>query len=82
MSLMSILISYPYDEVAVTFSMQVKSAPAAYALARVKVGVIQLSRGNADDTKKIVTQVDGLLDQVDGVGKVHAEFYHLARENF
>lgn len=56
---------------------KVKSVATAYALARVHVGAIQLSRGNIDETKKIVEQVEPLLDEVDGVGKVHAEFYHL-----
>jgi len=60
---------------------KVKANTEAFVMTRVLVGRLQLSqfKDNAK-TKEIVEEIDGLLDDVEGVGRVHAQYYLLATE--
>ena len=60
---------------------KVKANTEAFVMTRVLVGRLQLSQFKDNTkTKEIVEEIDGLLDDVEGVGRVHAQYYLLATE--
>jgi len=60
---------------------KVKARTEAFVMTRVLIGKLQLSHlKDVAKTKTIVEEIDGLLSDVEGVGKVHAHYYLLATE--
>ncbi|CAB0039456.1 unnamed protein product [Trichogramma brassicae] len=58
---------------------KVKSNQEAVALVKVLIGQIYLNELNVqDETKKIIEEVEVMLDAMDGVSSVHGRFYLLA----
>lgn len=60
---------------------KIKNKPEAHALTRVIVGKIRLHHfKQPDETKGIVEEIENILSEVTGVGKVHSEYYRLASD--
>lgn len=60
---------------------KVKANTEAFVMTRVLVGKLQLVQfKDLTKTKAIVEEIDGLLSDIDGVGKVHGHYYLLATE--
>ena len=60
---------------------KVKARTDAFVMTRVLIGKLQLTQlKDVAKTKAIVEEIDGLLSDVEGVGKVHAHYYLLATE--
>ena len=60
---------------------KVKANTEAYVMTRVLVGKLQLLQfKDLVKTKAIVEEIDGLLSDVEGVGRVHAHYYLLATD--
>jgi 26S proteasome regulatory subunit N9 len=62
---------------------KVKANTEAFVMTRVLIGKLQLVQfKDAAKTKAIVEEIDGLLNDVEGVGKVHAHYYLLATDYY
>jgi 26S proteasome regulatory subunit N9 len=60
---------------------KVKANTEAFVMTRVLIGKLQLVQiKDTLKTKAIVEEIDGLLHDVQGVGKVHAHYYLLATD--
>merc|ERR1712018_939072 len=60
---------------------KVKARTEAFGMTRVLIGKLQLTQfKDVAKTKAIVEEIDGLLSDIEGVGKVHAHYYLLATE--
>jgi len=60
---------------------KVKANTEAFVMTRVLIGKLQLVQfKDIAKTKAIVEEIDGLLSDVEGVGKVHAHFYLLCTD--
>jgi len=60
---------------------KVKANTEAFVMTRVLIGKLQLLQfKDIPKTKTIVEEIDGLLSEVDGVTKVHGQYYLLATE--
>jgi len=60
---------------------KVKANTEAFVMTRVLIGKLQLLQfKDVAKTKAIVEEIDGLLAEVEGVGKVHGHYYLLATE--
>ena len=60
---------------------KVKANTEAFVMTRVLVGKLQLVQfKDTAKTKAIVEEIEGLLSDIEGVGKVHAHYYLLATE--
>jgi len=60
---------------------KVKARTEAFVMTRVLIGKLQLTQlKDTAKTKAIVEEIDGLLSDIEGVGKVHAHYYLLATE--
>jgi len=60
---------------------KVKASTEAFVMTRVLIGKLQLLQfKDITKTKAIVEEIDGLLVEVEGVGKVHGHYYLLATE--
>ena len=62
---------------------KVKANTEAFVMTRVLIGQLQLTQfKNGLKTKAIVEEIEGLLNDVEGVGRVHASYYLLATEHY
>ena len=60
---------------------KVKANTEAFVMTRVLIGKLQLLQfKDVPKTKATVEEIDGLLNDVEGVGRVHAHYYLLATE--
>ena len=60
---------------------KVKANSEAFVMTRVLVGRLHLVQfKNVAKTKAVVEEIDGILSDVEGVGRVHAQYYLLATE--
>merc|ERR1711884_951550 len=60
---------------------KVKANTEAFVMTRVLIGKLQLLQfKDIPKTKTIVEEIEGLLEEVEGVGKVHGHYYLLATE--
>ena len=60
---------------------KVKANTEAFVMTRVLIGRLQLIQlKDQAKTKAIVEEIDGLLTDIEGVGRVHAQFYLLATD--
>ena len=60
---------------------KVKANTEAFVLTRVLIGKLQLVQlKDIPKTKALVDEVDGLLSDIEGVGKVHGPYYLLCTE--
>ena len=60
---------------------KVKANTEAFVMTRVLIGKLQLLQfKDVPKTKTIVEEIEGLLAEVEGVGKVHGPYYLLATE--
>ncbi len=60
---------------------KVKANNEAFLLTKVLIGKLQLVQFNdLAKTKTIVEETESLLDEIEGVGQVHAKYYLLATE--
>ena len=60
---------------------KVKTHTEAFVLTRILIGKLQLMQfKDIPKVKAVVEEIDGLLSDVEGVGKVHARYYLLATE--
>merc|ERR1711983_486696 len=62
---------------------KVKANTEAFVMTRVLIGRLHLTQfKNVVKTKAIVEEIEGLLNDVEGVGRVHAAYYLLATEHY
>ena len=60
---------------------KVKANTEAFVMTRVLIGKLQLLQfKDVAKTKAIVEEIEGLLGDIEGVGKVHGHYYLLATE--
>ena len=62
---------------------KVKANTEAFVMTRVLIGRLHLTQfKNVVKTKAVVEEIEGLLNDVEGVGRVHAAYYLLATEHY